>query len=515
MRTCRMASVGFACVALTVAVATAAKTNYVSLAGTNVSSPFTSWGLSTTNIQDAITDTVAGDTVLVSNGTYYINSQISIANAITVKGLAGAAETIVARAASGTNAPYHRIFNITANATLDGFTAQNGCLTNMLPAAGTAQGAGLWMSAGTAQYCVVRYNSFLKQANDFNSAGAGVYLSGNAWLQFSQIVSNSCGAGGSVCGDGAGVYVAGDNCVVYSNTIAWNTNADEGGGINLGRGKAVGCTIENNMAFGGSGAYLVNYNSSLLSNCIIRYNSTTPNSYGAAGVHAGNGPLYVTDCTIVSNTSTVAGVPGGLSAATAGGGPCYIRRCSIMGNTAPKYAGAYVNMGATGNRAVNLDNCLIANNNGPYSLYIDAVKDVARIRNCTIYAQKDYGITLTTTGVWPVVLNTIVYGHGTNIYSTNAVWLADFLTNSFTFCCSPQLTAPGYNNVSDNPLFADLTAKNYHLKDVSPCANAGSTAVWTDYHSDLERVDHGSLVNIGCYETLVKTVSHGSMVLVR
>jgi len=55
--------------------------------------------------------------VLVSNGTYGITSQIMITNAIVLRSVNGATSTVVRRT-SGTT----RIFCISNNATVDGFT---------------------------------------------------------------------------------------------------------------------------------------------------------------------------------------------------------------------------------------------------------------------------------------------------------------------------------------------------------------------------------------------------------
>ena len=138
-----------------------------------------------------------GDTVLVTNGTYWINSEIAITNGITVKSTDGAAETLVIRAAEGANLPQHRIFKITAAATLDGFTVKNGYLPAVVAPA-VSEGGGIYMSAGTVQNCVIATNMV---GASWQSYGGGVYMSGSSKLQFCTVVSNTL-----TMGYGAGVF---------------------------------------------------------------------------------------------------------------------------------------------------------------------------------------------------------------------------------------------------------------------------------------------------------------------
>jgi len=64
---------------------------YVSLHGTNdFASQFTDWHGAATDIQWAVNFALAGETVWVSNGTYYLTNQINIANGITLKASAAA-----------------------------------------------------------------------------------------------------------------------------------------------------------------------------------------------------------------------------------------------------------------------------------------------------------------------------------------------------------------------------------------------------------------------------------------
>jgi hypothetical protein len=58
---------------------------YVSLNGIN-NPPFTNWPDASTNIQWAVNAATAGETVWVSNGTYYLTNQINLTNSILFQG---------------------------------------------------------------------------------------------------------------------------------------------------------------------------------------------------------------------------------------------------------------------------------------------------------------------------------------------------------------------------------------------------------------------------------------------
>jgi parallel beta-helix repeat protein len=320
-------------------------------------------------------------------------------------------------------------------------------------------------------------------------------MSGSSILRFCTVVSNRCVY--SSCG--GGVYGTG-TALLYSNTIA--RNAGDGAALN-NVPTAKFCVFEYNA---GSGVY--GYGATL-TNCLMRFNTASQ----GGGVNCINA-IKIYDCTIVSNTATSQG--GGLYLSSYYDA-CDIRRCVISGNQHATYPGVYDRGWYNTDNprpSTSFQDCRITDNIGLNSFYLQEGGHPVRFRNCTIAASGACGVNIhDTTYFSPQFTNTIIYGHTTNIYSVSPAVLAVILTNSFRYSCSPQLTAPGFNNVTADPIFVSRPAGNYRLRSTSPCAGAGTTNVLSLYKIDLERVLWGTTVNIGCYKTLV--FPKGSSVTIR
>jgi len=213
-----------------------ADTLYVSKTGGHVS-PFSSLGNAATNIQAAVDAASAGDTVLVNDGTYYPDRQISITKNIIVKSINGAENTIVD---GGYPTQTNRCFYLNnANPTIDGFTITN---ANMNNNSGSDWGGGiLCYIGGIVQNCNISGNS------------AGLY-GGGVFCHSGGTVQN-CTISGNLAGNnGGGVRCYGGT--IQNCTISKNSTRHSGGGVHCSLGTVQNCTISENSAhYSGGGVY--------------------------------------------------------------------------------------------------------------------------------------------------------------------------------------------------------------------------------------------------------------------
>ncbi|MFZ4396240.1 MAG: choice-of-anchor Q domain-containing protein [Kiritimatiellia bacterium] len=260
-----------------------------------------------------------GDIVTVSNGTYNITNQITIAKAITVRsfgngvtgGLANASLTTI-KQTSGLV-----VYVNAAGAVLDGFTVTGG--TSPVNVAHPANGVHL--ATGTVQNCRITGNSSgyggrcsgvgmyvgsggvvtnCEIDNNFAhgvNGTAGIYLSGGT-VRRSVIRNNDSYPGAGICSDsdaslveycvisknrtrenhGGGFYGLGTvrNCLIVGNYTETGCN---GGGVYLTGGTVESCTIVANSAGGsGGGIYRHNGSAGTVMNCIV-YNNMSRDEY--------------------------------------------------------------------------------------------------------------------------------------------------------------------------------------------------------------------------------------------
>lgn len=196
----------------------------------------------------------AGGTVWVKKGTYLLTAEIALNKVITVRSVDGADETIIS---GGMTITYTnkgdpnnytegvRVFNITAAATVDGFTIENGFCKS-------TGGAGIYMDkAGTVQNCVIRSCNA-----SGNCSGGGVWMSSGT-VRNCHIVGNMTWQDG---GQGAGVYMKGADCVVEDCLIERNFHktvnrvSKAGAGVRVNNGVLRRSTIVGNNFLPGTGA---------------------------------------------------------------------------------------------------------------------------------------------------------------------------------------------------------------------------------------------------------------------
>lgn len=351
---------------------------YVSPSGSHTE-PFNTWENAATNIQDAIDTVLPGNgTVIVTNGTYSVSSQIIITNDLVIKSVNGPEHTLID--AGGQS----RCINIDSpNVVIDGFTitggkashgagiaidSVNGVITNCVitgnqayyagPAKSSyeslvAYGGGIMsLNCALITDCQIYSNAtfgdislspgaFLFDGNTMFVAGGGVYLETPAVLENCSITGNAL----SIENDGYEYYYRGG---------PWHTDGQSqarGAGICF---KTSG-TLLNSIIAGNTATCLKDRSGEASSigggvyrgsavNCVISSNTAYSTGEDAPDFHvaAGGGAAYcdLTNCLVVGN-STI-GIPDYNLYAAAGGGGVYrgsAINCTIVSNSTQTYGG--------------------------------------------------------------------------------------------------------------------------------------------------------------------------------
>jgi hypothetical protein len=236
-----------------------ATVRYVDVNGANPLTPYTSWATAATNIQDAINEAEAGDTVLVTNGIYQSgafpelgSNRVYIAKSLTVQSVNGPAVTVirgyqVPGTITGTNAI--RCVFMSAGV-LSGFTLTNGA-TQL-----DTFGGGVYCSATNCvvSNCIITGNSAFSGAGGVNSGTVvNCILSGNT-LEALQ----SDGGGGArgtllincllTQNFSTSAGGAAQQCTLINCTVVGNSAAEDAGSLQ-------GCTVKNTIVYYNFGGY--------------------------------------------------------------------------------------------------------------------------------------------------------------------------------------------------------------------------------------------------------------------
>lgn len=326
---------------------------YVDLNSVNPVAPYSSWGTASTNIQSAVDAAIDGDMVSVTNGYYFLSSEITVTNNITVQGINGPDVTLVDGGGS------NRCFNLgSTDCLISGFTITNGyssangggvscddtvpVVSNCVFIGNSAYGGG-GMHFGTANNC-----EFI---GNFSYGGGGMYNGvANSCLFSGNSVSNDARAVDT--GSGGGMYFGTANdCEFRENSANTNVrgNSTIGKGGGMCNGMASHCIFNGNSADDGGGMYAFGYFTSMATNCIFIGNSAENLGGGVGGVYPQNMTLF--NCVLNGNT---AGGGGGIHSGMA-------NNCTIVGNSA-SFGG-----GIMGDGFSVVNNCIVWGNTASVS----------------------------------------------------------------------------------------------------------------------------------------------------
>jgi hypothetical protein len=259
----------------------------------------------------------------------------------------------------------------------------------------------------------------------------------------------------------------------------------------------VGFTVTNGAYYWGGGVVCDSFYGSIISNCVMVGNAAI------SGAGANGGEFY--HCKFIGNNASSSG-GGAISAylvsciiannwASQGGGThsCVLQDCLVTGNAAADGGGAYNGradsslivsnsaqgtFGGGGVYGTDLVNCTVAWNqyNGLYGGRAGGVYG-GRCYNCIVYNNSDWG--------------ELVY--------------QNYYHGSWSNCCTTPLPAVGAANFTNEPLFANPAAGDFHLQSNSPCINSGNRAYDNLFDPILTDADGnprivGGAVDVGAYE---------------
>lgn len=247
-----------------------------------------------------------------------------------------------------------------------------------------SQGGGIFNS-GSAEV----KNSLVTACRDDNSEGdaGGIYNSagsllihrstisgcaggfdGGAIVSFASLIVRDTTISGNNALEGGGVFLAGGTNLFHNCTISSNNDFGFGGGgiKNLAQLTLLACTISGNRSgYGGGG--IENLNVLEMTNCTVSGNSctaATKSDPGAGGIlnttndiaelpPAVSAMLYLTDCTIASNTAA-AGPSGGVI--NEPGSAAFVKTTIIADNGFNDFSGVFDSEGS--NLVKGTNNCM-------------------------------------------------------------------------------------------------------------------------------------------------------------
>ena len=299
---------------------------------------------------------------------------------------------------------------------------------------------------------------------------------GNSAVLSGFTLTNGEGGFGNYPAGGGVAYIYGSGGGTVTNCILIGNLATNSAGGGADRVTLINCQIVGNSAGYGGGACACT-----LINCTVV--SNTASSEGG-GVFGGSpfGASILTNCTIAGNSASSSG--GGAYGGT-------LIACSISNNTAGNGGGTCGSI---------LNNCLVSGNNAGSGGGIYG----GMVTSCTVVfnvATNSGGGIFGASGAW--CYNSILYYNSAPTGSNNIG------TKLYNCCSLPDSFDTA--GITNDPVFVNTAAGDFHLQSNSPCINSGNNAYVTG-PTDLDDSPRigGGTVDIGAYEyqTPVSQISY-------
>ena len=330
----------------------------------------------------------------------------------------------------------------------------------------------------TVRDCGIYYNSSGYQ-------GGGVFCSDGALIENCTIFGNYADI------EGGGVYCT-NSALVKDCTISYNTCNAYGGGVSCSDfGGVENSTVYNNGSTYGGGIYISGENPVQIYGTEVNYNT---GNYGGGIYISPFASAYIFDSKI--SYSNNHGIYYG--AISGGYGSAYISRCIINNNTG--FGGGLYLTGPN----IQIENCTITGNSGTISdglITFDA--DVGlEVRN-TIFEGGTKPLIYFQSYTNAIVEHCDFYTEGTANFAGDipaGVGVLDRVNLNGDSCDS-------YHNIYLDPeIFATWGSQAFHLRDYSPCIDAGDPAGNPDPDSTI--ADMGAFYYP--HENWVKPEAEGS-----
>ena len=336
-----------------------AETHYVWTNSPTPASPFTNWDTAAHDIQAALDVATNGSTVLVTDGTYRVSTQLSITQQITLRGANVYPMPII-------HAESNRCLYVGAPATIQGLKFTNGYV-NTAP----KFGAGVYaVSTGvTVQNC-----GFFRNSAGTSGQGGGLWLGTSGHMESCTFLQNSAGDGGALYAagvvyldsgyfidnvaetNGAGIYANNTNAAIRFGVFQRNAAKVNGGAIYT-RGSVSACTVVSNTAGNYGGGICSQSSGIFIDGCRLEGN-TCSNDGGAVWISVG----HVRNSVVYRNMAQDEG--GGLRLSSS-----LLENSTVVSNSAPKGGGYYSSFSTSLNSIIYFNSPMDYSNRNASSVY--------------------------------------------------------------------------------------------------------------------------------------------------